>query len=201
MQDSSPRRRSDQPFTEWSAIGAFGSKTGTTKISPMAAATSISRHSASETVEKLEALGRRTVLRGANFVRQVNLPQYPFLIVQMIPMRHPSAALRRPKQHPFGEAITVNTSARLSPDTRGELRTEVQLAEIRTRISPSALDHKSKTDAGEEITDDDKQAYQTTRNALLVDDFHTPRPTSILVCPSCSTLMRSKRIATTEFDV
>ena len=55
------------------------------------------------------------------------------------------------------------------------LRTEVQLAEMRHEdyaLGP-LWTIESKTDVGEEVTDDDKQAYQTTRNALLVDDFHT----------------------------
>jgi hypothetical protein len=165
---------------KWSAIEShWQQQTGTTKtiiddngsVDPSAFM--------DESRDKLEALGRRIraarrKLRAAG----VNLPQYPF------PDRPDDPDAANPfgrlyggqSDDPFGEAITVNYAGlRVSPNAQGVMLTEVQHAEVRHEdyaLGP-LWTIESKQDSGDEVTDDDKQAYQTKRAALLVDDYHT----------------------------
>ena len=165
---------------EWSAIEShWQQQTGTTKtilddngsVDPSAFM--------DELRDKLEALGRR--IRGVRRKLRaagVNLPQYPF------PDRPDDPDAANPfgrlyggqSDDPFGEAITVNYAGlRVSPNAQGVMLTEVQHAEVRHEdyaLGP-LWTIESKQDSGDEVTDEDREAYQTKRAALLVDDYHT----------------------------
>ena len=165
---------------EWSAIESFWQQqTGTAKLILDDQGQVDPSAFMGESREKLEALGRR--IRGARRKLRtagVNLPQYPF------PDRPDDPDAVNPfgrlyggqSDDPFGEAITVNYAGlRVSPNAKGELRTEVQHAEVRHEdfaLGP-LWTIESKQDSGDEVTDDDKLSYQTARAALLVDDYHT----------------------------
>lgn len=166
--------------TEWSAIESFWQQqTGTTKTILSTDSNTVDPSAfIDESRDKLEALGRRIrgvrrKLRAAGVI----LPQYPF------PDRPDDPDAANPfgriyggqSDDPFGEAVTVNYSGlKLSPNDGGVLLTEVQHAEIRHEnyaLGP-LWNIESAQDAGEEISDDDKENYKTTRMALTTDDFH-----------------------------
>jgi hypothetical protein len=167
--------------TEWSAIESFWQQqTGTTKTILSTDSNTVDPSAfINDSRDKLEALGRRIrgvrrKLRAAGVI----LPQYPF------PDRPDDPDTANPfgrlyggqSDDPFGEAVTVNYSGlKLSPNDGGVLLTEVQHAEIRHEnyaLGP-LWSIESAQDAGEEISDDDKENYKTTRMALTIDDFHT----------------------------
>ena len=168
--------------SEWLAIEAYWQQqTGTTKTILADQSNNVDPSAfMDESRDKLEALGRR--IRGAR--RRMrndgivgDIPQFPFPARPDDPDEvNPFGRLYGGQSSdPFGEAITVNYAGlRMSPDNFSVLRTEVQLAEVRHEVY--ALDPlwriESKQDAGEEITDADKELYRTTRAALLLDDFH-----------------------------
>jgi len=167
--------------TEWSAIESFWQQqTGTTKTILSTDSNTVDPSAfIDESRDKLEALGRRIrgvrrKLRAAGVI----LPQYPF------PDRPDDPDTANPfgrlyggqSDDHFGEAITVNYSGlKLSPNDNGVLLTEVHYAEIRHEnyaLGP-LWSIESAQDAGEEMSDDDKENYKTTRMALTIDDFYT----------------------------
>jgi plastocyanin len=164
--------------TEWCAIESFWQQqTGTTKTILDSNNNVDQSAFIDESRDKLEALGRRIrgvrrKLRAAGVV----LPQYPYPARPDEPDVVTFGLLYGGQSDdPFGEAIGVNYSGlKLSPNDGGILLTEVQHAEI--RHEDYALDPlwtiESKQDAGEEISDEDKENYKTKRMALTIDDFH-----------------------------
>jgi hypothetical protein len=168
--------------TEWSAIESFWQQqTGTTKTILRSDNTVDPSAFIDESRDKLEALGRRIrgvrrKLRRKPPAADVELPQYPY---PDRPDESDTATFGLlyggQSDDPFGEAIGVNYSGlKLSPNDGGVLLTEVQHAEMRHEdyaLYP-LWTIESKQDAGEEISDEDKENYKTKRMALTIDDFH-----------------------------
>jgi plastocyanin len=163
----------DQINEAWAAIETFWQQqTGTTKTILDANGNIDPTAFEAESRENLEALGRRIRTARRQLRTIAVLPMYPF------PDR-PDATQPRfgelyPGQSsdPFGEAVTINFVGVPVSNDNNVVLTDIQLAEVRHETYAGALwSIESSLDAGETVTDQQKQDYRSAREALLLDDY------------------------------
>lgn len=161
--------------TEWALVEAFWQqKTGSTKtildsnfnLDPTAFE--------DESLDNLEALGRRIRLASNNLLPTVNISQYPFPN-RPDAVRHFGELYPGQSSIPFGEAVTINyVGIPVAAGADGFGLTDIQMAEAHHEdfIFGALWPIESALDAGLPISPQLKQVYQTTRAALKLEDFH-----------------------------
>jgi len=163
----------DQINTAWTAIETFWqNQTGTTKTILDANGNIDPTAFEAESRQNLEALGRRIRTARRQLRTVAVLPIYPF------PDRPDEVQARFGELYPgqssdpFGEAVTINFVGVPVSNDNNVVLTDIQLAEVRHENYAGALwSIESTLDAGESVTDQQRQDYQTAHAALLLEDF------------------------------
>src|SRR5262249_22480394 len=164
----------DQLNAEWALVESFwNQQTGSTKtiLDPNGRLDPTAFEN--ESLENLDALGRRIRLAANKLLPTVIVSQFP-LPFRPDAVRHFGELYPGQSDLPFGEAVTINYVGVPVGELDGAVGTDIQIAEFHHEdyVFGGLLPIESALDAGLPISDEMKQAYQASRAVLKVDDFH-----------------------------